>query len=55
MNGQGNGYVTLLNMATRYRHPKLVVDGRHTSAPKQRYFLVYPSHLWANLFRSLVP
>jgi hypothetical protein len=35
MNGIGDGYATLLNMATHYRHPKLVVDGHHTSAPKQ--------------------
>jgi hypothetical protein len=36
MNGQGDGYATSLKMATHYRHPKLVVDGRHTSAPRQR-------------------
>jgi hypothetical protein len=35
MNGLEDGYATLLNMA-HYRHPKLVVDGHHTSAPKQR-------------------
>jgi hypothetical protein len=35
MNEQGNSYVALLKMATHYRHPKLVVDGRYTSAPIQ--------------------
>jgi hypothetical protein len=36
MNGLGDGYATLLNMAIPYLHSKLVVDGHHTSAPKQR-------------------
>jgi hypothetical protein len=36
MNSQGDGYAALLKMTTHYRHPKAVVDGRHTSAPKQR-------------------
>jgi hypothetical protein len=34
MNGLGDGYATLLNMATHYRNRKLVVDGHHTSAPR---------------------
>ena len=50
-NGQGNGYVTLLNMATYY---ELDVYGRHSSAPKQRPSRSTPllsciqSNLWAS-------